>query len=86
MGRVPPPKEQSGCIQTLIISRMIIQILIVPLLMIMGMIVSAIIALFAFSEHVALGFGVLIAAALLIYAAARWEYRRVSKEMLPPEE
>jgi hypothetical protein len=81
----PPPKEPSGCIQTIVISRMIMQILFVPLMLILGAIMAVILTLFAFSYHPLAGFAMLVFWTVLIVAVGKWEWRRVGKE-LPPDE
>jgi hypothetical protein len=80
MYQVPPPREPSGCVQTLVISRMILQILLIPLALILGAIFAVLLALYAFSEHPLLGLVVIVLAALLMVAAAKWEGRRIRKE------
>jgi uncharacterized membrane protein YoaK (UPF0700 family) len=80
MYQVPPPREPSGCIQTLVISRMILQILFIPLSLILGAILAVLLTLYAFSEHPLLGLVVIVGAAFLVVAAAKWEGRRIRKE------
>ncbi len=80
----PPPSEPSGCLQTLIISRMIFQILAIPVALILGMLIGVIVGFIAWDEHPLLGLGVVGCFALPIYLVARWERRRVEREH-PPE-
>jgi pilus assembly protein TadC len=81
----PPPREPSGCVQTLVISRMIFQILAIPIALILGALLSILLFIYAFSESVILGLLVLAAAGFLLHAAIRWEQRRIQREM-PPDE
>lgn len=80
----PPPSEPNGCIQTLVITRMIFQILFLPIVMIMGVLIAVVLLFFAFSEHPLLGLAVLVAIGLLSYGLVRLENRRVQREH-PPE-
>jgi hypothetical protein len=86
MGRVPPPKEPNGCLQTAVISRMIAQILFVPLLLIFGGILFVVFAFYAFAEHVLLGFGLVVFAGVVLAVIARWEYERVKRDLPPPDD
>jgi hypothetical protein len=81
----PPPKEPNGCIQTLVISRMILQILFIPILMIVGGIVALLVFIYAFSASPLLGLGVLVLGFGVLVAIGKWEWRRVGKE-IPPDE
>ncbi|HEX5369601.1 MAG TPA: hypothetical protein VFY10_09345 [Dehalococcoidia bacterium] len=77
----PPPKEPSGCIQTLIISRMILQILFVPILMIVGGIMGFVALLYAFSYSPFLALFILALGVGALIALGKWEWRRVGKEI-----
>jgi hypothetical protein len=77
----PPPKEPSGCIQTIVITRMILQILFIPLMMILGGIIAVVLTLFAFSYHPLIGLAVIAGWGVLITAVGKWEWRRIGKEM-----
>ena len=77
----PPPKEPSGCLQTIVITKVILQILFVPLMMILSGIIAVVLTLFAFSYHPIIGVAVLAVWALAIVALGKWEWRRVGKEM-----
>jgi hypothetical protein len=78
------PKEPSGCMQALIISRMIVTILAVPLGLIIGAIFAVMFALWALSIHPLLGLAVIVGGILLLLAIARWESRRLGRD-LPPD-
>jgi len=80
MYQVPPPREPSGCVQSLIISRMIFQILLVPLTLILGAVIAVLLMLWALSESPFLALAIVVVAALLLAALAKWEARRVSRE------
>ena len=81
----PPPREPNGCLQTLVISRMIFQILAVPIAMIVIGLTAVTILLFAFSESPLLALVVVGIFGVLIYVVVKWEQRRIEREM-PPEE
>jgi uncharacterized integral membrane protein len=80
----PPPSEPNGCLQTLVITRMIFQILLLPLVMILGMLIAVMLIFFAFSENPLLGLGGILIIGLLIYLFVKWERIRVDREH-PPE-
>jgi hypothetical protein len=81
----PPPKEPNGCIQTLVISRMIFQILAIPILMILFALMAVLVFLYAFSTSPFLGLLVLALTGLGLYGVMQWEKRRIERE-LPPED
>jgi len=85
MYEVPPPREPSGCVQSLVISRMIFQILLVPILLILGAIIAVLLMLWALSESPFLALAIVIVAALVLVALARWEARRIKREMQEDE-
>jgi membrane protein implicated in regulation of membrane protease activity len=76
----PPPSEPNGCIQTLVISRIVFGILMIPLLMIIGVLFGVMIFLIAYSTHPLLGIAVLAVIGLAIYAFAKWEQRKVRQD------
>jgi hypothetical protein len=75
----PPPSEPNGCIQTLVISRIVFGILMIPLLMIIGVLFAMMIFLFAYSRHPLLGIAVLAVVGLAIYVFAKWEQRHAER-------
>jgi len=85
MGRVPPPKQTPGCLQTLLLSRMIAQILFVPLLLIGGAAACIVAVVYAATVHFTLAFAVLALTVAVLTAISRWEYIRVKRE-LPPDD
>jgi lipopolysaccharide export LptBFGC system permease protein LptF len=81
----PPPREPSGCLQTLVISKMIFQILAVPILMILLGLVAVLIFLYAFSESPLLALLVIAIFGFLLYVIMKFEQRRVERE-IPPDD
>ncbi len=81
----PSSKEPSGCIQTLVISKVIFQILAVPIFMIFVGLVAVMIFLYAFTESPLLALLVLGVFGFLLYGIMKWEQRRIQRE-LPPED
>ncbi|HLG12263.1 MAG TPA: hypothetical protein VI876_10945 [Dehalococcoidia bacterium] len=81
----PPPKEPNGCLQTLVISKMIFQILAIPILMIFIGLVAVLIFLYAFSENPLLALLVLAIFGFVMYLIMKFEQRRIERE-LPPED
>ena len=73
------PKEPSGCIQSLIISRMNIQILAIPLALIMGSIFAVLLALYALTISPFLGLAVVVFFVLLLVFLVRWEGDRITR-------
>jgi len=81
----PPPKEPNGCLQTLVISKMIFQILAIPIFMIFIGLVAVLIFLYAFSENPLLALLVLAIFGFVMYLIMKFEQRRIERE-LPPED
>jgi hypothetical protein len=71
-----PQKEPSGCLQTLIITRIILQILFLPLMMVAGGIAGVILFFFALTVHPLLGLGVLGLVGVGLYLLGRWETKQ----------
>jgi hypothetical protein len=72
-----PTKEPSGCLQTLIITRIILQILFVPMMLVAGGIALVLLFFYALTLNPLLGLGVLVIAGVLLYFLGRWEAHRV---------
>jgi hypothetical protein len=72
-----PTKEPSGCLQTLVITRIVLQILFVPLLLVAGGIAGVILFFFALTVNPLLGLGVLVLLGVGLYFLGKWEARRV---------
>jgi hypothetical protein len=80
-----PPKEPSGCIQTIIISRMLFAILLIPILIIIGSMLIILFAFYALTVSPFLALLVIGGGAGIIIGVARWESRRVARE-IPKDE
>ena len=76
-------KEPSGCMQTIVISRLIIGILLIPLALIGGGIVAVLVAFYLLTIHPLFALLFIVAAAAVMIAVTRWESRRVSRERPP---
>jgi hypothetical protein len=75
-----PQKEPSGCVQTIVITKIIVQILAVPLLMIGGGIAAVLFFFFTLTISPFLALLVLFIGGLLLYLLGRWETKRVQRE------
>jgi hypothetical protein len=80
-----PTKEPNGCLQTLIITRIILQILFVPMMLVAGGIALVLAFFFALTVNPLLGLAVLVVAGFLLYLLGKWEARRVP-EGPPPHD
>ena len=80
-----PTKEPSGCLQTLIITRIILQILFVPLMLVAGGIAGVILFFYALTVNPLLGLGVLGLLGIGLYFLGKWEAKR-SPEGAPPND
>ena len=80
----PPPSEPNGCIQTLVISRMIFMILLIPMVLIVGVLFAVMAIFVAYSRHPVLGLVVISIVGSLVYVVLRWERHRVERDH-PPE-
>jgi hypothetical protein len=71
----PPPseKEPGGCMEVLVISRAVFAVLAVPMLVLLGIIVTIVALGFLFSVHWALGLLGIAAIGGLAVLYARWE-------------
>ena len=85
MYQVPPPREPSGCIQTVVLTRMILQILLVPLGLIIASVLAVLLALYAFTLSPLLAVAVIVLATLVMVGVARWENRRITRDF-PPDD
>ena len=74
-------QEPGGCMETLLISRIVFGMLLVPFLMVFGAIFTVVLALFAFSVHPLLGLLVLAGCILILVAVGKWESARVKRQM-----
>ena len=80
------PREPSGCMQTLVITRVILVILAVPLLIIIGAVLAVVLTFYALSVSPFLALLVILLFGGAIALAVRWEMRRVAKEMPADED
>jgi hypothetical protein len=85
MYQVPPPREPNGCIQTIVITGIILRILVVPLGLIVGSLLAVLLSLYAFSVSPLLALGVIVLSAFVMAGIARWESHRISREF-PPDD
>jgi membrane protein YdbS with pleckstrin-like domain len=76
----PPASEPNGCLQTLVITRVIFQILFIPLMLIMSVLFAVVAFIYAFSESPFLGLGVIALFGFLAYLVIKWEHSRIEKE------
>jgi hypothetical protein len=81
----PPPREPNGCLQTLVITKMIFQILAIPIVMIIIGLVAVMVFLYAFSESPVLALLVIAVFGLLLYGIMKFEHYRIQRDM-PPED
>ncbi len=75
------PKEPSGCVQSIVITRMIIGILAIPLGLILGAVLAVLLTLWALSINPLLGLAVIVGGILLLIAVARWESNRLGRDI-----
>jgi hypothetical protein len=71
--------------QALIITRMMIGILAIPVGLILGAIFAVVLALFALNVHPLLGLAVVLGGIGALLLLARWESRRISRQ-IPPDD
>lgn len=76
-------REPSGCLQTLIITRLIVGILLVPIGLIAGGVVAVVVFFYLLSIHPLFALLFVIGAAAAMIAVALWESRRISRERPP---
>ena len=79
------PKEPNGCIQSLVISRLIIGILLIPLVIIIGAIIYLLVLLWALSIHPLLALALIGVGVFALIAVVKWESKRISRE-IPPDD
>jgi len=79
------PREPSGCMQSVVITRMILGILLVPMGIILGAILALLVGLWALSVHPLLALAFVILCVVVLMLVVKWEGRRVSRD-LPPDD
>ncbi len=72
----PRDNERPGCLETLVLTRAIFAILLLPFLALVGLLVLIVVSIALFALHPALIVLPVAAAAVGIYLLARWERRR----------
>ena len=72
--------EPSGCIQSLVISRLIIGMLLIPIGLIIGAVLAVLLTFYALTVHPLLALLVILGCAGILVGVAKWEGRRVAKE------
>lgn len=78
-------KEPSGCMETVIITRIVFSMLLVPFAMIIAAIFAVVATFYALTIHPLLALGVIVVCAVLFVLFVRWETQRVRRQ-LPPED
>ena len=78
-----PTKEPSGCLQTIVITRIILQILFVPLTLVAGGIAAVVLFFYALTVNPLLGGLVLLVGVLLLYLLGKWEARHAAQSPPP---
>ena len=74
-------REPNGCFQTLIISKLIITMLLVPLFLILGAVLAVLATFYALTVHPLLALLVIALCAGILVGVAKWEQRRVAREI-----
>ena len=78
-----PQKEPSGCLQTLVITRIILQILAVPMLLIAGGVAAVLLFFFTLSISPILSAFFIVVVGVALYSLGKWEARRTRHEVPP---
>ncbi len=76
-----PEREPGGCMETLLISRIVFGMLLVPFLMVFGAVFAVILTLIALSISPFLALGTIVACVGLIAGLGKWEAARVRRQM-----
>jgi hypothetical protein len=80
-----PQKEPNGCLQTLVITRIILQILFVPMMLVAGGIAAVLVFFFALTVNPLYGLAVLLVVGFLLYLLGRWEASRTPQGPPPSD-
>lgn len=78
-------KEPSGCMETLLITRIVFSMLLLPFAMILGAIFAVVLTFWALTIHPLLALAVIIGCGAAFVGAVKYESARVRRS-LPPEE
>ena len=73
-------REPNGCFQTLLISKLIIGMLLVPLALILGAVLALLLTFYALTVHPLLALLVILLCAGGLFGLAKWEHRRIARE------
>jgi hypothetical protein len=74
-------REPSGCLQTIFITKAILGVLFIPLGLVLGAIIIVVMTFYAFTVHPLLGLGVIVGGVAALITIAKWESRRIAREM-----
>jgi uncharacterized membrane protein AbrB (regulator of aidB expression) len=77
----PQEPKESGCIDSLVIMRVIVSMLVIPAALIVGSILFIITFFIALAENPFLGLLVLLCGVAVIGGGIAWEYKKVSKQI-----
>lgn len=80
------PKEPSGCMQTLVITRVIFSMLAIPVGIIGGTMFALAITFYVFTVNPVLALIPLGIGVLGVVGLARWEQARIAKQTLPRDD
>ena len=75
------PKEPSGCFQTIMITRMILSILLIPTLALAAVLLGVLGVFYALTVHPLLALFVFLCMVGAIFVAFLWESKRVEREI-----
>ena len=73
-------REPSGCLQSLIISRMILAMLLIPMALVIGTVIAVLLTFYALSISPLLALLVVGSAVGLIVFVGKWEARRAGRD------
>jgi hypothetical protein len=80
------PEEPSGCMQTLVITRVMFSLLAVPVAIIAGALFALVFTFYIYTVSAPLALVPLAIGVGGVFALYRWEKAKVDKEMLPPDD
>ena len=75
------PKEPNGCIQSIVITRLILGILLVPMAIIIGAVIFMLVLLWALSISPLIALALIVAGVVVLLAVIRWESQRVGRDL-----
>jgi len=74
-------KEPSGCMETLLITRIVFSMLLIPFLMILAAVAAVILAFYALTIHPLLALLVLVLCGAVFMGFVKWESARIKRQM-----